>query len=454
MNFDDQEMYKQYLVSRRLNHNLISESKCCLECGKFMSKSEIGSMLLEQADTQDEDLDHEKFVEREMPKAGKKPNGYVIYEGSNKYGKYACVATGVINTSSNIKTGPMIQIFMITPDIHPVEAIKSGENAIVCWHCKHKPATEAEKAKGIKGGACYVDVTKSVAQVYKAYQRGCYPNICSGNIPERNDMESYLQRGSGIIREIFSGRKVRFGAYGEPVLIPFPIVKLIAGVASGHTGYTHRWQESVFLNSGYKNFFMASVDSESEYDLAEKNGWRSFRVVTEWKLKQNEMICLNSWQEKTCFDCLQCNGASGNRRSIVIKVHGKSKSRFKDDTASKDMATNVVSNFGEEGDTTVSYNAAEDQNAEQTKAIMSGGHSKSQMKQIEIADEIEDREAEAKRQRRAQGAQKRKVQKQYMGRNIYQNPATLDQKKYKGSKNRKIKSKDIASNLGAGDLDF
>ena len=443
MLFEDNAIFNQYVTSQRIRHNIISEKKCCIECGSSVSKEEADAFILEQTQ-EDDDPEHEKFVASQRPIGGK-PNGYVIYEGRNQHGEFACICTGLINTSKNIKTGPMVQIFMIAAKVHPVTAIQTGENSIVCWKCKHKPATAAEKAKGIKGGACYVDVAKSVAQVYKAYKKGCYPNVC-GEAPQNDDLDSYLQRGSEKLKSIFSGRKVRFGAYGEPVLIPFPIVKIIAEAASGHTGYTHRWQEGIFLNSGYKNYFMASADSEEEYAHATKNGWRTFRVVTEWKLQANEMVCLNSWQNKSCYDCLQCNGAGRNLRNIVIKVHGKSKSRFTDPSASTDTTSTVISNFGEDGDNTVQYDPNDDANPEQTKAKTE--HSASQKLQIAKSDEIEEKETAEKKERRALSNKQRK---EYMNRNIYRSPSYPE--KPESDKYLKTKSKRITKRLGSGELE-
>ena len=378
-------IYEQYVYSKRRHHNLVSEQKCCLECGNFLTEQEIRSILTEEFDDVQDDDDGE------MPKCNM--NGYVLYEGT----KYVCIATGIKQPSQNVKTGPMIQIFMIVKDVHPVEAMKTGENVHVCFSCKHRPATDEERAKGIKGGACYVDVAKSVAQVYKTYRKGRYQNICGEKIPEPNDVDSYLKLGSATIEEIFSGRNVRFGAYGEPVLIPHPMVKKIISVASGHTGYTHTWMNPAF--DAYKQFFMASADTDQEYEIAKRKGWRTFRVSTSWDMKPNEMICLNSWQNKTCFECLQCNGAGGNRRDIIIKVHGKSKSNFKGgELQSRDGASVAITKFGEEDDITDVYNPEDDSNPEKTKQQQE--LSSSQKVQIQKAEDIERKESEEKQQRK------------------------------------------------------
>ena len=79
---------------------------------------------------------------------------------------------------------------------------------------------------------------------------------------------------------MFSGRKVRFEAYGEPVLIPLANMTEIARVASGHTRVTsHQWKQPAY--APYRAFVMASCDSPQDYQDAKSAGWRTFRVRTE-----------------------------------------------------------------------------------------------------------------------------------------------------------------------------
>jgi hypothetical protein len=374
--FDRDLIFEKYELSKRKYHNLISENKCCETCGKFLSLEEIDIIYGDDDEV--------------LKEATGKPNGYVIYEGRSHDGNFACIATGLIKESQNVKTGPMVQIFIINADMHPVEAMKQGKNSVQCFDCIHKPATEEERKKGIEGGACYVDVGKSVAQVYKSYKRGCYPNICGDNKPEIGDTESYLKNGFEKIKEIFTGRKIRFGAYGEPVRIPLKMMEMIVNVASAHTGYTHQWKQPLFER--YKTYLMASVDTPLEYRLAKNKGWRTFRVSTEWDLHEKEMICMNSWQDKTCAQCLLCCGNSTNvKQDIIIKVHGKLKSKFK-------PSYEALASMGESGDPTEKYDSADDPNPELTERIMNV--SPAQKKQIEKAGEQETRQKKEKSENR------------------------------------------------------
>jgi hypothetical protein len=231
-----------------------------------------------------------------------------------------------------------------------------------------------------------VDVGKSVANVYKAYKKGCYPNICGENKPEFGDVDAYLELGSAKIQEIFGGRKVRFGAYGEPINIPFPMLNMIADAATAHTGYTHQWKNPGL--DSYKKYLMASVDSPAEYKMAKSKGWRTFRVSTDWDLHEDEMICMNSWQDKTCAECLLCGGNTTKiKQDIIIKVHGKLKHKFK-------PSAEALASMGEEGDPTEKYDPKDDVNPEMTERIMS--LTPAQKKQIQKAGEQEAKEKQEK----------------------------------------------------------
>lgn len=274
------------------NQEKLTEGTCCHNCGTALT-------LEECAYNQKELL----LQEQKMKKINR--NGVVIYQGN----KFVCIATGLIRASENKKTGPMVQIFIIRSDVNPLEAVRTGKDATVCFNCKHR------------GVSCYVDLSKSVSSVYECFVNGNYPYILKNPeaLKNQDDIDYYLQNG---LWNIFKGKKVRFGAYGDPVRIPFPIVEKIASLASKHTGYTHQWANGAF--DAYKKYFMASVDTPVEYLKAKSAGWRTFRVTPDWYAKYaNEKACLAAKSGKTCYECLLCGGTSTpTQRDIYIKVHG------------------------------------------------------------------------------------------------------------------------------------
>jgi hypothetical protein len=231
-------------------------------------------------------------------------NGYLLHEDS----QIVVIATGFKRKSANPKTGDMIQLWILARDVNPVQALKTGQDIAVCLDCKHR-------GKNGKNRTCYVRVANAPLGVWKAYKRGNYPVLA---------MADYAQ--------VFHGRKIRFGAYGEPVLIPLAIVAELARVCDGWTGYTHQWANPAFAE--YRAFVMASVDTPQEHDAAKLAGWRTFRVRTEDSpLLTREIICPASEEggkRTTCADCKLCSGThdGDSRKDICIVVHGAGARKF------------------------------------------------------------------------------------------------------------------------------
>lgn len=222
-------------------------------------------------------------------------NGIILWRGLSKIDRQpiVAIATGMVVPSKNAKTGGIIQIFIIRDDINPINAIYSGGDKSICGNCPHRPENN---------GTCYVNVSKSVYNVYECYNRGNYPQW-NGDL------------------SIFDGKKVRFGAYGDPVLIPVKIVRGIVKHCKRHTGYTHQWH--LPIGQPYKGIFMASVDNYLQAVTAVNNGWNYFRVKPLFEDYGNELpekICYNETLGYTCEKCMQCDGKHGN---IVITAHGK-----------------------------------------------------------------------------------------------------------------------------------
>jgi len=225
-----------------------------------------------------------------------KPTGYILHETDT----IAVIAT---IHSENIKTGDMIQVWILNRHESPVEAVRSGQDETVCFDCPHR-------GDGFNDRTCYVNVAQGPNAVYRAYRANKYPTL---------PIARYA--------EVFSNRKVRFGAYGEPVLIPLHIVEAIAQIADGHTGYTHQWRKTEY--QAYGAYLMASCDSPRDSALAEAMGWRHFRVrnATE-ALLPGEISCPASdemGKRTTCDRCTLCNGkrtATDARKNIAIIVHG------------------------------------------------------------------------------------------------------------------------------------
>jgi len=227
-------------------------------------------------------------------------NGYVIHEDSQR----VIIATGFNKPSDNRKTGDMIQVWILVKSVDPVTAIKTGLDRIICGNCRHR----GHKVDGRFGveRTCYVNEGQAPLGIWKAWKAGNYPTLRS--------------------LEVFTGRKVRFGAYGDPTHLPLSLALAIAGVASGHTGYTHQWRKPSL--QGWKQLLMASVDTTAELLIARAMGWSTFRVTPDTDHHTIETLCASDRAGTPCVDCLACAGARGGIQAIHIPVHGKGAVHF------------------------------------------------------------------------------------------------------------------------------
>jgi hypothetical protein len=203
----------------------------------------------------------------------------------------------------------MIQVWILARHESPVSAVANGHDSIVCFDCKHR-------GEGFKDRSCYVNVGQGPNSVWRAYQNGSYPKLARARYAE-----------------VFAHRAVRFGAYGEPVLIPIGIVRAIVALANGHTGYTHQWRKPEYRE--YRKYVMASCDSMAEYAMAKRLGWRTFRVRTaDSAVLAREISCPASdemGKRTQCVRCKLCSGSHGTqdaRKDIVIIVHGAQAKNF------------------------------------------------------------------------------------------------------------------------------
>jgi hypothetical protein len=253
-------------------------------------------------------------------KAGRKPQfaGIVLYEGASLIdgAPIVVIVNKIMAKSANAKTGHMVQSFIIRSDMHPVEALQNGQDESVCGKCRHRPflaGTVIDNHGTIADGACYVQVSKSVASVYQAYRNDRYarPGI---------DFDP------AILPELFEGLAFRLGTYGDPAAAPFQVWRRATLKTAMHNGYSHQWRDPRF--QAFKLLCMASADTESERDEAHEMGWRTFRVRGDDKplVKGLEIICPASKEadyKTNCASCKACGGLSAKAKvSIAIMAHG------------------------------------------------------------------------------------------------------------------------------------
>lgn len=219
-----------------------------------------------------------------------KPSGFILHRGT--VNGHAFVAVVTLETS-NRKTGPMAQVWFLLEDVSPVEGVSSGLDArTVCHGCPFA-----------SGGGCYVNVGQAPLSVWRAFHRGAYPVL------EPRDYAT-----------TFAGRKVRFGAYGNPSLLPLSIVRAVAEASAGWTGYFHDWKTNP-LAAHYARYFMASTETQDSFRLAASLGFRSFHVSP--VQPEGTLECLSDAKGITCDKCRLCAGLTKSRLpSVWINPHG------------------------------------------------------------------------------------------------------------------------------------
>jgi hypothetical protein len=228
-------------------------------------------------------------------------NGFVLHEDALR----VIIATGFSNPSDNRKTGDMIQIWILVKAVSPTEAIRTGLDRLICGNCVHR-------GDGTGGSrSCYVNVGQAPLGIWRAWKAGRYPTL--------------------QFMDCFAGRRVRFGAYGDPTHLPLSLALAIAGVASGHTGYTHQWRKPSL--QGWRSILMASVDSTAELLIARSMGWSTFRVTPDLDHHSFEKLCASDRDGTPCADCLFCDGSRSGILSIHIPAHGTGARHFIDMSA-------------------------------------------------------------------------------------------------------------------------
>ena len=204
--------------------------------------------------------------------------------------------------TSNSKTGDLIQNYFIPEAwITSDKKLKDLDDRSVCFDCDHGKS---------KNKTCYVPKGQSgmglASKINGLRKRGL------DNIPELSpELEADLL-------DAIEGRGVRFGSYGEPILLGEDLVQKISERADFWTGYTHQWHK----NPWAKKYFMASVETTLVDKAAQSMGWRTFYAGE--PTEGNHVTCPASKEagnKTTCDNCKLCMGTTSKAKSVKIKIH-------------------------------------------------------------------------------------------------------------------------------------
>jgi len=216
-------------------------------------------------------------------------NSLKIYEDQqrNIYAALYCLE----RSSSNSKTGDMVQLAILPIDNKPTEALKTRQLPN-CSSC--------------------------------AMITSCYVNTVSLNAVYDQTVDQAVSAVPAQLRA-----PIRLGSWGDPGLLPLSLLQQLIKAAGSHTGYTHLWQD---IAPSYSTVLMASIDHltakrqgltvDQLKRLAWGAGYRTYTILQPGEQESSqERSCLYITNNTQCRYCKLCNGA-GSKRSITAPLHG------------------------------------------------------------------------------------------------------------------------------------
>lgn len=280
-----------------------------------------------------------RFTGKEIKVTSKKKtpdNSYVFWEGPSEHDgvKIVAIVTGLVRRSENEKTGPMSQLYILLADVHPMDAMRSGQDESICGLCSHRgkiiedfqrekigfPLREAEGSSAAPERSCYVD-PRNITSVWNSYKKGLYKTL------PRKKWKEVLER---------SPFPIRLGSYGDPAMLPIRVLEDIVEAKPEYTGYTALWE--LDRVQPYKAYLQASVANIQKLYEAMALGWSTYRaaVSTEPPI-ESEIICPyepEHWENKgytdidesmlwKCDHCLICGGTEGIRQKKRVSRGGE-----------------------------------------------------------------------------------------------------------------------------------
>lgn len=223
-------------------------------------------------------------------------NSAVVWEGTSQLDNQTpivAIASG-FEFTKNRKLGiNTIQIGVFPQKLKPTEAIKSSLDRSVCGDC-------ILRKQNIN--ACYVN---------HGWTNNLWHSWSKGNIP---------QLGVQHLQQIRLYSKVlRLTSYGDPVAVPLSMLESLIEASATTLGYTHQWREAIAHQ--YKGICQASVHSETDAQIAQALGWKTYRIKQPHEpLLHNEVHCPH--QINQMIQCQDCRLCDGKQSSIAVNVHG------------------------------------------------------------------------------------------------------------------------------------
>lgn len=206
-----------------------------------------------------------------------------------------------VSTNSKIGIGIVLMTYHFSKKQVLTKDIRQDRDN--CLNCPF-----SYSSKTITSGKCYT---------HKGYQRmGLQSKLNSLNL---EDIKPFNKEIFDVfVSKLKNLNLVRFGAYGEPVLMPEYVIETLSKL-SKYTGYSHAYKKYPNLHK----YFMASVHTVKEQKQANKIGFRTFRIGLDDVIK-GEISCPASKEVgklTNCISCKLCQGSSIKAKNIHIQNH-------------------------------------------------------------------------------------------------------------------------------------
>jgi hypothetical protein len=235
----------------------------------------------------------------------------IIYRGPSLLDGSPIVVVATFS-KRNLKTGGMVQTYILRDDMDPVTASRTGADAAICGACPLRGIANLTKTKGqADERPCYVTLIHGPAMVYRSILRGVYPDATDAD----------------AAAAIGFGRMVRIGTYGDGAAVPMHVWDALTMRAKGWTAYTHQW----LYQPDALTYAMASVESLTAAKYVWARNGRTFRIIRDVAEidPAREVLCpasAEAGKRTTCADCRLCAGqATRSPKSVAIVAHGNGK---------------------------------------------------------------------------------------------------------------------------------
>ena len=217
------------------------------------------------------------------------------------------VINAKVSTNSKIGVGYIIQTYHFD-----VEQIKSNDITLDNGSCLDCPLSYNQNQG--KSGGCYTHKGNQLMGL-KSMIRSLNKKFDTIEEFRQSDFDKFIN----TVKNTYPIDLVRFGAYGEPILLSLSIVDILTSLSKKTTGYTHQWDKKEY--NEYKQFFMASTHDEQTTNQAKKLGFRSF-IVAESEISSSKAVnCPASKESKKQSSCIKCGLCNGIKRGIKKDVY-------------------------------------------------------------------------------------------------------------------------------------